>query len=221
MGHYWTVQDGDTLLSISDAEGFLDPMEIWNHSQNASLRELRKNPQVLARQDAVYIPDRAAPKMHSADTAKTHTFRLHRTPSYFTLHLHDECGHPYKNCRYTLVIEETRTFEGHTDETGMLCHPIQPSDRKAVLRLWPDPRKPGFERLWAVRVGSMDPVETIVGIKGRLRNLGYRVGPEDDDLDEVTLESLRDFQRHLGYEVPTGELDSRTRGALIDLHYKH
>ncbi|MBX9600098.1 MAG: peptidoglycan-binding protein [Bryobacteraceae bacterium] len=218
MGRLVTVQEGDSLISLAYEAGFLNPNTVWDDEANAELRKLR-TPGVLAPGDQIYIPDKVESKRQAA-TGATHEFVLNRSPAYFSVFLHDECGQPYASCRYELTIDKQQ-FSGKTASDGLLCHAIRPDSRAGTLKLWPNPRDPSETYEWAVKVGDMDPAGTVRGVKGRLRNLGYRIDELNDEMDDQTREALREFQRHLGRENPTGEVDDETRDALTSLHNGH
>ena len=59
----------------------------------------------------------------------------------------------------------------------------------------------------------LDPTSEISGLQGRLRHLGYPVGPADGTLDPRGEEALRAFQSEHGLDV-TGELDQATQDKL-------
>ena len=54
------VAQGEYLSLIAARFGFRDPRVIWNHPDNAALRERRKNPNVLFPGDVLTIPERKA-----------------------------------------------------------------------------------------------------------------------------------------------------------------
>ena len=57
MAISYQVKEGDCLSSIAFEQGFF-PDTIWNHSNNAVLKEKRKDPNVLMQGDVVFVPDR-------------------------------------------------------------------------------------------------------------------------------------------------------------------
>jgi len=218
MGKHVTVEEGDSLLSLAHAEGFLDPQTVWEDSGNDELRSKRPNPGVLAPGDQIFFPDKQEGRCE-VPAGASHKFQLKKIQAYFSIFLHDECGQAYAGCRYKLVVED-ETFEGTTGSDGLVCHQIPPNARTGKLTLWPNPNRPEQSHEWDVQVGDMDPTETVRGIKGRLRNLGYTVGDLNDEMDDETKNALREFQRHLGQDHPTGELDDATRSALFSLHHE-
>jgi hypothetical protein len=65
------------------------------------------------------------------------------------------------------------------------------------------------------RIGHLDPVHEVSGVRGRLHNLGYEAGA-GDAMDDDLRELLRLFQKQHGLE--TGEIDEATQQALEDKH---
>ena len=52
-----TVKRGDCIASIAATEGFLTET-IWEYAGNKTLKELRKDPMVLYKEDKVLLPER-------------------------------------------------------------------------------------------------------------------------------------------------------------------
>ena len=52
-----TVQEGECVSSIAHDYGLL-PNTVWEYEENRTLRELRKNPNVLLPGDVLVIPDK-------------------------------------------------------------------------------------------------------------------------------------------------------------------
>jgi N-acetylmuramoyl-L-alanine amidase len=75
MSSTHTVAQGEYLSGIAKHYGFANHVTIWNHPQNAALKKLRVNPNVLLPGDQAFIPDKA-PKQESAPTGRTSRFRL-------------------------------------------------------------------------------------------------------------------------------------------------
>ena len=54
----YTVVQGDYVSRIAAQQGFAGYSKIWNHPNNAELKNLRQNPEVLYPGDVLFIPDR-------------------------------------------------------------------------------------------------------------------------------------------------------------------
>src|SRR3954469_23817550 len=54
------VKPGECLASIARQYGFVNPLLLYQHADNAALRKLRKNPDILAPGDEVVIPKKQA-----------------------------------------------------------------------------------------------------------------------------------------------------------------
>ena len=51
----YVVRQGEHLAGIAARYGF-DPQPVWEHEANSELREQRRDPQILAPGDLLYIP---------------------------------------------------------------------------------------------------------------------------------------------------------------------
>ncbi|MFL5457316.1 MAG: hypothetical protein ACJ78X_13010, partial [Myxococcales bacterium] len=68
------VARGEYLSVIALQHGFRDQRVIWDHPDNAALKKLRKNPNVLLAGDRIVIPDRTAGQVAAA-TGKVNQFQ--------------------------------------------------------------------------------------------------------------------------------------------------
>ena len=208
------VTQGETLLSIAAKYGFVDWESIYNHGANAPLRKLRPNPMVLNPGDRVAIPDRDEGQ-ENRQTSAVHSFRIGRPPCHISVYVHDERGEPFAGCPYELRVGK-QVFRGTTTSDGLVTHEVDPDERKGRLVLTSDPADPGNVHTWELQISHLDPIETVAGVQARLNNLGYSAGPVSGQMNERTQAALREFQRHLGQEQPTGEPDAETKQALVD-----
>lgn len=211
---YYVVQQGDTILRIAYRNGFPRWETVWEHVENANLRRLRPDPQVLHPGDQVFVPD-SRPKSLDVQPGKIHVFRKTAIMATLRLIIEDESGRPCSGKPFSLKVGPS-TLEGNTNSTGLLELKIDPDPQNGELTVWPDGR-PGRTLQFTLQLGSLNPIDTTSGAKARLRNLGFDPGSVEGDIDDQAQEAIRTFQIVAGLDV-TGELDSATRDALEKAH---
>ena len=209
------VRQGEDINSIARQYGFGDWHRIYDHPDNASLRELRPNPFVLQPGDRVNIPE-VESREESGSTDASHRFRIRSEPTALRIMLEDEEGEPLANMEYSLVIGE-QTFEGTTDGDGLLEEEISADASEGELTVTLDEERGNVEFVWPIMIGNLDPVEEISGVQARLNNLGYNCGEVNGELNSRTQEALSNFQRQHDLTV-SGETDDETREALQQEH---
>src|SRR5438270_7345148 len=74
MAGYYIVKQGDHVSSIAKDNGFPDYHIIWDHPNNAELKQKRQNPNVLFPGDHVFLPDREKHE-EPCPTDQHHRFR--------------------------------------------------------------------------------------------------------------------------------------------------
>jgi N-acetylmuramoyl-L-alanine amidase len=205
------VTQGECISSIADQAGFFWET-LWNHPNNARLKQLRKNPNALLPGDSVFIPDKRK-KEESCGPTRRHTFRLKGVPVRFNVRLLDSQGNPRAGIPFSLVIDG-KTTEGTVPDDGNLSEIIKPNAKKAKLTLSPPNMGP---EEYEFQLGHMNPVDDAAGTQGRLKNLGYYNGAIDGSADEATVEAIRRFQEDAGLAV-TGQADAATQAALTARH---
>ena len=201
------VQKGDSIPSLAHDNGHFWET-LWNHGGNAELKALRKNPNILAPEDEVEIPELRL-KDHSGGTDQRHKFVRKGVPAKLKMQLF-LLGEPRANEPYTLVLDG-KIITGTTDGDGNIEQVIPPNSKGGVLKL------NGGKEAYPVRVGHLNPTDSISGIKQRLNNLGYYCGNEDDTEDDQFGEALTQFQGDHKLKQ-TGELDDATRSKIESLH---
>jgi len=118
---------------------------------------------------------------------------------------------------YVILGLGPEPVEGATDETGHLKTTVEVHVREIEVIL------PNQNRTLRLRIGDLDPIDTIAGLRKRLLHLGYyqptRVGIENQDATDgdALIAALKAFQ---AFEVlpVTGKLDDETRKALNEAH---
>ncbi len=203
-GRAHEVRQGDCICVIA-ARSALPWQKIWDAPENDPLREAGRHPNLLLPGDQLHIPEIDG-KTESVATGQAHHIVLAglMTQVHLTLVGSHEplADEPY-------VIEYFGgSIEGTTDGEGKLTCELPATLARATLKL------PARRVLYTLVLGNLDPVDTLSGAHGRLRNLGYVQG---DYGEEQTHEALRGFRRDQGLD-PSSELDDDTIAALGDAH---
>jgi N-acetylmuramoyl-L-alanine amidase len=210
-----TVKQGDTLLSIAAEHGFSSWETVWMAPENEELRKKRKDPQVLADGDSVFVPEKKTRIVH-LETDKKHTFVVPRIKAWFRVTLRDNEGRLVANRRFQLEVAG-KLKTGTTDSSGKIELEVDPKPADGKLKVFLDDADPSKNITWNVKLGHLDPLDKLSGVKARLSNLGFACGAIDDALNEETKTALRNFQ--IVYRLPvTGEADDATKGKLAAVH---
>jgi hypothetical protein len=209
MASSHNVKHGDCISSIALQNG-LFPGTLWNHPDNANLKSLRKNPNILNTGDVVVVPD-PEPKQLQGATDARHRFVRKGVPEMLHLQIEDEEGEPVDGAEYTIDLDG-RIIEGVTDADGWINEPIPPDANGGTLEVMVENELHEHE----LQLGYLDPIEEMTGVQARLQNLGYECAV-NGDLDEPTKEALKMFQLTHGLES-SGEPDDATRNALVEEH---
>lgn len=238
-GNY-LVRQGDCIASIAAAHGFFWKT-IWEHADNASLRQARGNGHILLPGDRLAIPA-LSPKEESCAAAQHHRFRRLGVPSKLRIRVvryepPDEHAAPetsaqnngsevtirepaapsrwspraVANTRWNLTIDGNLT-SGSTDADGNLEASIPPGAASGRLVI-----NPGHPTEFAIEfdLGVLDPDDSPTGLTQRLRNLGFGAA---DAADPASLaEALEGFQ-HVKGLGKTGQADDSTINALKEAH---
>ena len=205
MPHKHIVEHGECINSIAFELGFF-PDTIWNHADNKTLKDKRKNMDMLLAGDEVTIPDKK-PKELSKPPEKLHKFKRKGVPKKLRIKLMS-AGKPLKNAKCKLEVGDI-TKEVTANGDGVVEHWIPPNASTALLTL-PD----GSEMELAL--GHRDPVETVSGVQDRLHALGYYAGPVDGKDSPEMQSAITNFQRANQLEAP-GKMDDKTRDKLKQL----
>jgi N-acetylmuramoyl-L-alanine amidase len=214
MAPWYTVKQGEDLLSIAEANGLAGWEAIYDHPENAAFREKRPDPTKLFPGDRVFVPNREL-KQHDCETEKRHTFQA-KVPTALIRVVLEEDGEPLANKKYELSVGG-RTYEGTTDAQGLLEHKVRTDAETGRLKVWLDDDPAAEPTTWTLQIAHLDPIDTISGVQARLTNLGYDCGGEDGTIGPYTEGALKAFQARAGLE-PTGQLDDATRTKLKDWH---
>ena len=201
------------MSSIALRHGFA-PEILWEHGQNAELRELRIDPNALLPGDRLFVPE-IEEKHEPVETDTVKTFKLSVGPLRLRLRL-TRHGKPRAGEAYELEYDQGSKFEGETDGDGFVDQPLPIGAKAAVLRLvWESSDGEQREEEHVLALGHLDPHDEPSGVQGRLRGLGHYFGEVDGDIGPKTRAALQRFQAARGLAV-TGEPDEATMTALRD-----
>jgi len=221
MTEDYEVQAGDCMSSIAYAHGFFW-QTLWDLPANASLKNQRKNPNVLMAGDVVHIPDLTL-KQEPGAPEQRHTFLLKGVPEQLRMKLLDAANKPRPNLDYIIVIDG-KSRRGQTDANGELNEDIPPDARSGKLIFDASSDSTGksapvnsTKKELKLQLGNLDPVSEPTGLKARLANLGFYKGPVDDQVDDATKQAIGAFQNKQGLPV-TGIADDATQARLQELH---
>lgn len=192
------VSQGECLNSIAADYGF-HWETIWNHAANSALKQRRQDPSVLEPGDELTIPDKRE-RYETRSTEAKHRFRKRGTPAKVKIQVkrNDE---PRANQPYRLIVDG-KPQSGTTDGQGFVEMQIPPNANRGELHVGP----PEDTEVFHFQLGTVDPIETEDGVRGRLQCLGY---DPSQPLDEL----LREFQAKEQLEQ-TGRLDQATQDRI-------
>jgi hypothetical protein len=208
-GKIYVIAQGDSAESVAFENGhFLQTL--WNHPDNAELRQLRQDPHVLYPGDRIFVPELRV-KQEERPTDAKHTFVKKGVPSKLRLVVMENqrpcAGQPF------ILIIDGKSFEGKTNTDGSVEQAIPPNAKSGKLIVGLGPK----QRVYPLQLGGLDPITVISGVQGRLRNLGLLGGAIDGQLGPATVAALELFQRQNGIPA-TGQPDDATRAKLQTVH---
>lgn len=198
----YKVKQGECTSSIACEKGFLWKT-LWDHPENAQLKNDRKDPNVLYQDDTVHIPE-IEEKEENCNDKQKHRFRLKGRPVKMKMQLllNDKAR---SDESYELYVDDELRKKGKTDAKGFVEASIPPKATKGEIVI----RKKANEERYEFYFGMLDPLSTNEGIKGRLLNLGY---PVKDDLSSA-IQAYQSSYKTEGL-TETGTADQDTRNHL-------
>jgi hypothetical protein len=216
MAHEHVVQQGEHLAGIAARNGFSSFLPIWNHAENAELRALRKNPNILFPGDRLFIPDREQ-RQETGATEQRHRFVAAATSLELRVKVHDQGFQPIHG-RCDLKADSGTSEMPQAGDVYQ--KPIDPLLEKAELG-FPRPPDARARLPIPVQIGGLDPLKTLSGQQQRLNNLGYFAGFKKTEatsakaVDEQFRWAVEEFQcDHMGPNQVDGVLGPLTLATL-------
>lgn len=206
----YTVKQGDCILSIAEDFGFAYET-IWNHPNNADLKQKRNDPTILFAGDAVFVPDKT-PRIEDKPVDELHKFVKKVAKAKVRLRLMDLKRQPRPSLPYVATVDG-ENMEGESDGDGYITLQVRPNAKHLTLKITEGDKTDTYE----LPLGSVDPITELTGVQQRLVNLGYPCGSEMGTLGDITKAAIRAFQKEAGLPE-TGDPDDATRAKLKELH---
>lgn len=202
-----TVKQGEHVARIAMAYGLMNTASVWDHPDNAQLKQRRGNPNVLFPGDHLLVPDKQAKQQQGA-TQQRHRFRV--APLWIELRLvvEEADGEPVADTPCRLVVEGD-VHQLQTDDMGRICQRIAKTAETAKLIIQ--------EVEIPIKIGHLDPVDQRSGQIARLDNLGYNASAAGDKDEAQFLLALEEFQCDHGLTVD-GICGPNTQAKLQEVH---
>lgn len=205
------VKPGECFSSIARKAGHFWE-RLWNHPDNAEVRQVRQDPHMLLPGDRVTVPE-IEQKHEPGETEMRHRFVRRGEPGMLRLVVKDG-DEPRANEPYVLTFED-REVSGVTDAMGQLEQPIPPDARSATLIVGEDANAEEYE----LNLGHLHPLETVSGVQARLDNIGYDVGTIDGRMNDKTIDAIFAFcVKHEVELPPKGQISEAFRSKLREEH---
>jgi hypothetical protein len=179
----YVIADGDYLALLAYQQDF-DADTVWNDPANDDLRALRPDPNLLWPTDILHVPNQMnkMPVTHTLAPGSTTTFVS--TPPTLPVAVKFTGADPSAYASKAYVVKELEDLTGLTTNGDGLATFDAPITLQTMTVVFTDSGE-----AWRLKIGSMDPIETLSGIWQRLQNLGYLDG--DIELDPDNLDPLR------------------------------
>ena len=218
METFHIVEPGEHLSGIAAQHGFSSFRTLWDHSENAELKKLRKNPHVLFAGDRVFIPTRET-KEEPRSTGSKHQFVAARELLILRVEVLDGLEKP----RPEPCLLSGSGFQNEMKDSGdgVLLGPIPSDARKGELFFPAGPDKEESDAKVPLAVGFLDPLTKEAGQRQRLNNLGYFAGFDARSTAQLKW-AVEEFQcdhlKEIGKQKEDGICDEATQQVLLKVH---
>lgn len=194
------------MSRIAATYGFRSYDPVWIHPPNASLRQKRQTPHIIAVGDVVHVPAMANQEVQRA-TEQRHRFTLRLRPLVVRFAFQSWGGRPLTEAP-TAALVDGKSAEVKAGQ-GSIEVPVTPISDTCVVK-W-------AQREISARVGFLQPKDTVAGYRERLNNLGYGAGDSDDATDVRLRSAVEEFQCDEGLTVD-GKCGPATQARLATVH---
>lgn len=217
MPSEYTIQQGDTLLRIAKAHGFMRSESIYDHECNAEFRALRPDPNIIYPGDIIKIPDKEN-QTQSRPANGRHSFTVKKPETeMFRIVIQGDDGQALEGKRAALTAG-SETIDAPISADGLIEIELPNGDEaEAELKIFLDPDSEEPSHIYEVQLGHLDPVDTVSGVQARCNALGFNTGVVDGVMGSNTREGIKDFQAQQGLQVD-GEMTPETLDKLREVY---
>ncbi len=159
----YVIKQGDYLAKLAHRFGF-DADTMWNDPKNATLRQLRPNPNILLPGDVLYVPDQnKATAMTPLATGTTNTFVSNAPTVTIAMVFRDPA---FASQAFSIQeLPELTGLSSQADGTVTFSVPVTCATATLVFT--------GTGATFPCNIGSLDPIDTLSGVFQRLQHLGF------------------------------------------------
>jgi hypothetical protein len=194
------VKQGEQISGITALYGFSDYKLIWDHANNAKLKQ-KRDPHVLFPGDEIYVPQKIL-KIEEGATTKVHTFEIKEVPLYLRIRAKDIDYEPVPKAPYKMSLDDKQNPKrsGSLDGDGILTEKISVDVLDGTLAVTvaiPPPKDAEIVEFvdlkYDLKVGYLNPKTTLSGQQARLNNMGYFAGFSVEDTEQMRW-AIEEFQ---------------------------
>lgn len=215
MGEY-VVKPGDSFAKIVLSAGLgTEWKKIYNSGDNSDFRKACPDPDLLVPGQKCVLPEKKTKEESKPGNAKA-KFKAKTSKTQLHVVVIRPDGQPLKSADFELTLKggaaDGFVMKKKTDGSGAVKCDIPVDTDGATLSL------EGQEL--ELKIGWLEPVETVRGAQARLRNLNYAL-PEIDgkaDPGSTTAAAVAAFQKEHSLGDPEGEIGSATQKKLKDVY---
>jgi hypothetical protein len=184
----YVICQGDYLLSLAYRFSF-DADAVWNDPKNADVKQARKDPNMLCPGDILYIPE-TKPTKYALAVGATNSFVANPTLVPVTVTFAD-AAFASQACT---IQELTNLGALATDAAGALTCSVPVTLEAATIHFTK------LDMTHVLKIGHLDPPDTLFGVYQRLQNLGFiapdaRYDSSDVDFVRRQLRAFKATQR--------------------------
>lgn len=176
------IQPGEHTAVVSTLAQFRSWRTVWEDPANSDLRKARVNPFTLMQSDQLLAPPRKL-RRFSRSADQEHSFVGTAPVLLLNLKIQDADREPMADRAAQLVLGtggDGAVVDGvvpnSTDKDGRLSQTLSHTHRAGELTVRISDAESEVDTAFWMRIGELEPANTVRGIQMRLNNLGYFAG---------------------------------------------